>query len=55
MVFQQEDGQLEWMGRYALVMPHQGVKSILKAFKKDNAADVDTSFRKESKHLFFVR
>ena len=55
VVYQQHNGILEWAGRYSLVQPDFSEKMARMFYEKDNQADTDRKFRKESKHKFFIQ
>lgn len=54
VIYQQRNGNLEWVGRYSLKKPDYVHMAANRHFTKDNSADNDKEFRKESKHSFFL-
>ena len=55
MIYEQQNGVLDWVGRYALIQSDFAKAIASKFFNQDNTQANDRKFRKESKHLFFVR
>lgn len=54
VVYQYENGILEWTGRYTLIEPNFSKKLAKMFYEQDNAADNESHLKKESLHKFFV-